>query len=124
LSAQLSPKDIALCASFAVVLPLGQSLFKWAAVYDKQLSGPFAARMFQNWPLMGAGVWYAMTAVLWFYVLTRVPLSTAYAFSLVGACLVPLVGWLVFKEQATWHLAAGYVLMLAGFFLILARPGL
>ena len=118
----MSPKDIALCAGFAVVMPLGQALFKWAAVYDKQLSGPFFFRLFQNFPLIGAGVWYALSALLWFYILTRVPLTTAYAFSLVGACLVPLVGWLVFKEQATWHLAAGYVLMLAGFFLILARP--
>ena len=120
----MSPKDVALCLTFAVVLPLGQSLFKWAAIYDKRLSGPLLARMFVNWPLIGAGVWYAGTAVLWFYVLTRVPLSTAYAFSLIGACLVPLVGWLVFKEQATWHMAAGYALMLSGFFLILARPGL
>jgi multidrug transporter EmrE-like cation transporter len=120
----LSPKDIALCLSFAVVLPLGQSLFKWAAIYDKRLSGPLPVRMFSNYPLIGAGVWYALSAVLWFYVLTRVPLSTAYAFSLIGACLVPLVGWLVFQEQATWHMAAGYALMLAGFFLILARPGL
>jgi hypothetical protein len=69
----LTPKDVALCASFAVVLPLGQSLFKWAAVYDKQLSGPLFARMFQNYPLMGAGVWYAMTAVLWFCSRSRPP---------------------------------------------------
>jgi multidrug transporter EmrE-like cation transporter len=54
-------------------------------------------------------------------VLTRVPLSTAYAFSLIGSCLVPLAGWLVFKEQATWTMAAGYLLMIAGLFLVV-RP--
>ncbi|MCR5877548.1 EamA family transporter [Phenylobacterium sp. J367] len=72
---------------------------------------------------MGAFAWYAMTALLWFYVLTRVPLSTAYAFSLVGACLVPLIGWAVFKEQPSLSMAAGYALMLAGLYLILGRPG-
>lgn len=117
----LSPTDIALCLSFAVVLPAGQTLFKWAALYNERLSGPLPGRLLANYPLMGAFAWYALTALLWFYVLTRVPLSVAYAFSLVGACLVPLAAWLVFKEQASWTMAAGYVLMIIGLFLIV-RP--
>lgn len=117
----LSAKDVALCSVFAVALPLGQMLFKWGAVYDKQLTGPFLVRVMQNFPLMGAFAWYGVTALLWFYVLTRVPLSLAYGFSLVGSCLVPLAGWLVFKEQANWSMALGYLLMVAGLFLIV-RP--
>jgi len=117
----LSPKDMALCSVFAVALPLGQMLFKWGAVYDKQLTGPFLLRVAQNFPLMGAFAWYGVTALLWFYVLTRVPLSLAYGFSLIGSCLVPLAGWLVFKEQANWSMALGYLLMVAGLFLIV-RP--
>jgi multidrug transporter EmrE-like cation transporter len=74
-----------------------------------------------NYPLIGAFAWYGVTALLWFYVLTRVPLSAAYAFSLVGSCLVPLAGWLVFKEQASWSMVAGYGLMIAGLFLVV-RP--
>jgi multidrug transporter EmrE-like cation transporter len=50
-----------------------------------------------------------------------VPLSAAYAFSLVGSCQVPLAGWLVFKEQASWSMVAGYGLMIAGLFLVV-RP--
>ncbi len=80
----MSPKDVALCSVFAVALPLGQMLFKWGAVYDGRLSGPFLARVIVNYPLLGAFAWYGLTALLWFYVLTRVPLSLAYAFSLVG----------------------------------------
>lgn len=118
----MSPKDIALCSVFAVALPLGQMLFKWGAVYDARLSGPFLARVLVNVPLIGAFAWYGLTALLWFYVLTRVPLSVAYAFSLVGSVLVPLAGWLVFKEQASWTMAVGYLLMLAGLFLIVGRP--
>ncbi|WP_293676633.1 EamA family transporter [uncultured Phenylobacterium sp.] len=117
----LSPKDIGLCSLFSVVLPLGQILFKLGADYDKQLTGPFLIRVAQNYPLIGAFAWYGLTALLWFYVLTRVPLSLAYGFSLVGACLVPLAGWLVFKEPAHWTMAVGYLLMLAGLFLIV-RP--
>ena len=120
-SPTLTLKDVGLCSIFAVALPLGQMLFKWGAVYDKQLSGPFLGRVIQNFPLMGAFAWYGVTALLWFYVLTRVPLSLAYAFSLVGSCLVPLGGWLVFKEPANWGMAGGYLLMMAGLFLIV-RP--
>ena len=117
----MSPKDVALCSVFAVALPLGQMLFKWGAVYNERLSGPFLARVVVNYPLIGAFAWYGVTALLWFYVLTRVPLSSAYAFSLVGSCLVPLAGWLVFKEQASWSMVAGYGLMIAGLFLVV-RP--
>ncbi|WP_293905329.1 hypothetical protein [Phenylobacterium sp.] len=117
----LSPKDLALCSVFAVALPLGQMLFKWGAVYDKGLTGPFLLRVTQNYPLIGAFAWYGVTALLWFYVLTRVPLSLAYGFSLIGSCLVPLAGWLVFKEPANWSMGLGYLLMVAGLFLIV-RP--
>jgi len=117
----VSPKDIALCSVFAVALPLGQMMFKWGAIYNERLSGPFLSRVVQNYPLMGAFAWYGVTALLWFYVLTRVPLSSAYAFSLIGSCLVPLAGWLVFKEQASWTMVAGYGLMIAGLFLVV-RP--
>jgi drug/metabolite transporter (DMT)-like permease len=118
----VSPKDLVLCSFFAVALPFGQLLFKWGAVYDARLTGSFARRVIVNYPLMGAFGWYALTALLWFYVLTRVPLSTAYAFSLVGSCLVPAVGWLVFKEQASWTMMVGYLLMVLGLFLIVGRP--
>ncbi|HEY8574113.1 EamA family transporter [Phenylobacterium sp.] len=117
----MSPKDVLLCSAFAVVMPAGQVMFKWAAVYNEKLSGPVLKRLFSNYPLMGAGVWYAMTALLWFYILTRVPLSTAYAFALVGACLVPAMGWLVFKEQPSWTMGAGYLLIFAGLFLVVGR---
>lgn len=118
----MTGKDIALCSVFAVALPLGQMLFKLGAVYDSRLSGPFLIRVMSNYPLIGAFAWYGLTALLWFYVLTRVPLSSAYAFSLAGSCLVPLAGWLVFKEPANWSMAAGYALMMTGLFLVV-RPG-
>lgn len=118
----MTPKDMALCSIFAVALPLGQMLFKWGAVYNERLSGPFLARVIVNWPLLAAFAWYGVTALLWFYVLTRVPLSLAYAFSLVGSCLVPLAGWLVFKEQASWTMVAGYALMMVGLLLVVRPP--
>jgi multidrug transporter EmrE-like cation transporter len=118
----VTAKDIILCAAFAVVMPAGQTLFKWGAVYNERLSGGFVVRILQNYPLMIAFAWYGVSALLWFYILTRVPLSTAYPFALVGTALVPLIAWLVFKEPASWTMLAGYLLMILGLGLIVVRP--
>jgi len=110
-------KDMALCLGFSIALPIGQTLFKWAAVYNERLAGPPVARLLANWPLMGAFAWYGLTALFWFYILTRIPLSSAYAFAILGSGLIPLIAWLVFKEPVTWQMGAGYALMLAGLLL-------
>ncbi len=111
--------DIMLCAGFSLALPVGQTLFKFAAVNNARLSGPLVLRLITNAPLIGAFAWYGLTALFWFYILTRVPLSLASAFSIVGSGLVPLVAWLVFKEPLDWRFAVGYLLMLAGFAVIM-----
>jgi drug/metabolite transporter (DMT)-like permease len=115
----LSLKNFLLCSAFAVALPVGQMLFKWAAVYNERLTGGFPLRLFGNYPLFAAFAWYGVTALVWFYTLTRVPLSVAYPFSIIGAALVPLMAWAVFKEPLGWRFALGYLLMLAGFLVVL-----
>ncbi|THD58921.1 hypothetical protein [Phenylobacterium sp.] len=117
-------KDAALCAGFSLALPVGQTLFKFAAVTNARMTGPLLLRLVTNLPLIGAFAWYGLTALFWFYILTRVPLSLAYAFSIVGSGLVPLVAWLVFKEPLDWRFALGYLLMLAGFAVIMQGQGL
>lgn len=103
-----------LCAGFSLALPVGQAMFKWAAVYQERQTGPLFAKLATNWPLISALAWYGLTAMFWFYILTRVPLSRAYPFALAGTGLIPLVAWLVFKEPLGWRMGAGYLLMLAG----------
>jgi drug/metabolite transporter (DMT)-like permease len=112
-------KDALLCVGFSLALPVGQTLFKFAAVNNARLSGPLVVKLVTNVPLIGAFAWYGLTSLFWFYILTRVPLSTAYAFSIVGSGLVPLVAWLVFKEPLDWRFALGYLLMLGGFAVIM-----
>jgi multidrug transporter EmrE-like cation transporter len=117
----MTSKDMLLCSVFAVALPVGQLLFKWAAIYSGTQQGPLIMRLIQNYPLMGAIAWYGVTALFWFYVLTRMPLSTAYAFSLIGSALVPVAAWWIFKEPVSAVMGLGYALMLAGFFVILTQ---
>ncbi len=112
-------KDALLCAGFSLALPVGQTLFKLAAVNNARLSGPLVVKLVTNLPLLAAFAWYGLTALFWFYILTRVPLSTAYVFSIAGSGLVPLIAWLVFKEPLDWRFAVGYLLMLGGFAVIM-----
>ncbi|RAK57864.1 hypothetical protein [Phenylobacterium deserti] len=115
----MNPKDILMCAAFAVALPIGQTLFKFAALYNAKLSGPLPIRLITNWPLILAFGWYGLTALFWFYILTRVQLSAAYTFSILGSGLVPLLAWAIFKEPIGWRFAVGYALMLGGFLVIM-----
>ena len=80
-------KDMLLCLGFSLALPAGQMLFKWGADYSRGIEGNFIAKVIFNYPLMGAFAWYGLTALFWFYILTRVPLSLAYPFSILGAAL-------------------------------------
>jgi len=112
-------RDVALCLGFSIALPIGQTLFKFAAIQNARMSGPIVLRLATNPPLIGAFAWYGLTALFWFYILTRVPLSLAYAFSIVGSGLVPLVAWAVFKEPLDWRFPLGYLLMLTGFAVIM-----
>jgi drug/metabolite transporter (DMT)-like permease len=114
----MGPKDTLLLVAFAVATPLGQLLFKWASAYDAALEGSLPWRLVCNLPLMGAFGWYGLTALLWFYILTRAPLSRAYPFAILGSALAPVAIWLVFREPMTWRMVAGFPLMLAGLVVI------
>lgn len=108
--------DLTLCSAFALMLPAGQLMFKWAAMHPASPGAPPAAALLQRWRLGAALGWYGLTALFWFYILTRVPLSAAFPFSIAGSALVPLVAGLVFRERLSWRYAAGYALMLTGLF--------
>ena len=110
----MSPGEIAMCAVFALTLPTGQLLFKWAADYQAPPRETIAARLASHWRLGLACGWYGLTALFWFFVLTLVPLSEAYPFAIAGSALVPLAAALVFREPVSWRYAAGYALLLAG----------
>jgi len=119
----LSLKDTVLCSVFAIALPIGQLLFKMAAIANAKLDGPIVFRLLKNLPLMGAFAWYGITALFWFYVLTRVPLSSAYAFSMAGSALVPLMAWVILKEPVNWQMGLGFCIVFVGLVIVTrARP--
>lgn len=114
----LGTTNFLLCLAFSLALPAGQMLFKWGADFSHGIEGSFIRKVAFNYPLILAFAWYGITAVFWFYILTRVPISLAYPFSVLGAGLVPILALVLFRESITLQAWAGYAIMLAGFLLI------
>ncbi|MFD1192280.1 MULTISPECIES: hypothetical protein [Phenylobacterium] len=110
--------DILLCAVFAGTLPVGQLLFKWAAMSRDPDRPAVGLAMLTNPRLILAGAWYGFTALFWFFVLTRVAFNRAYPFAILGSALVPVLAHLVFKEPLTRAMLAGYALVFAGLALV------
>lgn len=110
--------DLARLAAYAAMVPVGQLLFKFASLRHQALEGPVVWRLAQNLPLLAAFAWYGVSAVLWLAILKRTPLSAAYPAAIVGAALVPPLAWAAFGEPLSWAMAGGYLLMLAGLWLL------
>jgi drug/metabolite transporter (DMT)-like permease len=113
--------DLARLAAYAAMVPVGQLLFKFASLRHQDLDGPMLWRLARNLPLVGAFAWYALSAVLWLAILSRTPLSAAYPAAILGAALVPPLAWAAFGEPLSWTMAGGYLLMLAGLWLLAPR---
>jgi drug/metabolite transporter (DMT)-like permease len=114
----MSLADILLCSVFALTLPAGQLMFKWAALGRNVERPAVGLAMVTNPRLILAGVWYGFTALFWFYVLTRVAFTRAYPFAIAGSALVPVLARLVFKEPLTRAMLGGYVLVFSGLALV------
>ncbi|MBU1672666.1 MAG: EamA family transporter [Actinobacteria bacterium] len=80
-------------------------------------------RMVEDGPWALAGiVLYAISAVFWLIVLSRVPLSVAYPIVAVGYVVVVFYSWLVFKEEVGWISWVGLALIVIG--VVLTAQGL
>lgn len=67
-------------------------------------------------------VLYAISAVFWLIVLSRVDLSVAYPMVAVGYVFVVFYSWLVFKENVRWFSWIGLALIVIG--VIITAQGL
>lgn len=84
-------------------------------VSDLKHPGALIKRMFKEgpWAIFGI-VLYAISAVFWLIVLSRVPLSVAYPIVAAGYVIVVLYSRFVFNEQVKWIAWVGLVLIVIG----------
>ncbi|TWB56397.1 hypothetical protein [Nitrospirillum viridazoti] len=109
--------DLILCVIFSLCLPAGQILFKMAARHGQANGGFSILDVVRNPLLIAAFAFYGATAVLWYRILTVLPLSRAYIFSLVGSALVPAAGYVIFGEKMTLQYIIGASFIIIGFFI-------
>jgi drug/metabolite transporter (DMT)-like permease len=108
----------AACIVFAMSLGAGQLLFKLAAGDIKQrLAAGWIEALLSPW-LISALVLYAASTALWLYILSHLPLTRAYPFTLLGATLVPLLAWLVLREPLPSLYVLGMAVVIAGLAII------
>ncbi|MFA4994810.1 MAG: SMR family transporter [Bdellovibrionales bacterium] len=70
-------------------------------------------------PLVTGGLFsFGLSAILWLFVLSRVPLSSAYPYVALGIFVTVLAGYFLFHEPLTVFKVAGVALILAGILLV------
>lgn len=101
--------------SFAVLLAVGQFLFKRSALALTDLGLSDSLLALARLPAFYAAlILYGGSTVLWVWILTRVPLSLAYPFVAVVMILVPFIGWYCFEESLSPAYWIGASLIVAG----------
>lgn len=96
----------------AVLAALGQILLKLGASDKNNLLA------FINWYSFLGCLCYIIGLLLWIYSLSKLPLSAAYAFTLVTFVLVYMFSKTWLHESLSWIAIAGIVLVIAGFICI------
>jgi drug/metabolite transporter (DMT)-like permease len=109
-----------LCLLFSASLGAGQLLFKLAANDITQNFGTGGILSFASPYALAALALYGATTVLWIYILTQLPLSTAYPFSLAGAVVVIALAHYCLGEPLSLRQVAGTVTVLAGLAILYA----
>jgi multidrug transporter EmrE-like cation transporter len=81
---------------------------------DLKHPGELIGRVVKSaWAVIGV-LLYAISAVFWLVVLSRVNLSVAYPIVAVGYVVVVFYSWLVFKEPVKWFSWVGLALIVIG----------
>ena len=111
---------IGILIGYAVALAGGQVLFKLAALRFLPSSHWYedAVSLALNPFLVTAVLLYALLSAVWVWVLTFVPLSTAYPFVALTFVLTVASGALFFGESISFRLILGGGLIIAGLVVI------
>lgn len=93
----------------------GQMLFKlgapsWQGNSVREWIWSFLCNPF----LVGAIFLYAVTILVWIYVLRTLPLSLAYPLTALSYVVVPLLSYLFLQEKMGWQAVVGSAVIIVG----------
>jgi drug/metabolite transporter (DMT)-like permease len=122
--AGLSIAQVLQLVTVVTLLAVGQLLFKAGALQGQPVRDlATLIRLFSAPLVLAALALYAVTTLLWVYILQSVPLSRAYPFTALGFVLVPLASARLFDEVVGGRYLAGLALLLAGLYLTASAEG-
>lgn len=107
------------------LLVTGQVLFKWGI---SSTAGGFSwsnllTLLINPWIVLGLAL-YVVATVLWFYVLSKAPLSLAYPLQSLSYLLGLFVSRYVLHESVPWTRWVGVLIILAGVAVVAWQPRL
>jgi multidrug transporter EmrE-like cation transporter len=120
-------KNTMLAATFvSVLLSSGAQILMKYGMTDSQVVKTMASHDYRGLALTVAtspgvvgGVFsFAVSVVLWLFVLSSVPLSTAYPFVALGICITTFAGYTLFHDVITLTKLAGVALIVCGITLV------
>lgn len=110
--------------SFAVLLSIGQLLFKRAALQVADVPAVGALLKLAVSPTLWAAlVLYGVATLLWVLILRTTPLSLAYPFVALGFVILPVLSWWLFDEALGWHVLVGTLLIVSGVLVVTLGAG-
>ena len=84
---------------------------------SSDLKSIYLQALLNSYVWLGIG-FYGLSAVIWLWVLTRLPVSVAYPMVSLGFILTMLIGKFFLYENVSWQAALGGALILIGVTLI------
>lgn len=66
---------------------------------------------FINWHILLGCIFYGTSMILWIYSLSKIPLSAAFAFTMLTFILVYFFSWLWLGESISWQALLGIALI-------------
>jgi drug/metabolite transporter (DMT)-like permease len=114
--------QILLVSFFAVGMGLGQLLLKYAASRQSESEDLSLVerilRMVIDWPFILGAASYAILLVFWVWLLTFIPLSRAYPFTIISIAVATIGSWLFFGETLTPKFLIGLFIIAIGLIIL------
>ena len=109
---------LAICQS--LLLCGSQTLLKFGLMRLQSFSWTwnFWGNLLTNWWMLGAGLGFACSGVLWMYILRHFPFSHAYPLVSMAYVFGMIVAIVVFHESVHWNQWVGVLLIMGGCFMI------
>lgn len=108
-----TPILLAILTAFSMAA--GQMLFKLGAPRWQGNTALEWVISFATNPFLVTAVFlYAVTILIWIYVLRTLPLSLAYPLTALSYVIVPMLGFLFLQEKISWQTVVGSAVIILG----------